>query len=99
MRLAQTEIDAIRTAALEAFGPDAVVRLFGSRVRDDLKGGDIDLHLEVDEGGQDYRKAGDFKYRLFRMIDERKVDLVFRVRGRPRRPIDDIAYEQGITLS
>ena len=43
MRLTEHEVSAIKQAAREAFGDDAVVRLFGSRVHDDLRGGDIDL--------------------------------------------------------
>lgn len=98
MRLEDKEIDAIRSATREVFGDRAIVRLFGSRVRDDLKGGDIDLHLEVPDGLQDYRHAVDFRSRLFERIDEQKVDLVFRVRGRPLRAIDEIAYGEGIVL-
>lgn len=98
MRLEPEEVAAIKASACEAFGRTAVVRLFGSRVRDDLRGGDIDLLIEVDDGSQDYRKAADFRWRLFDRIDEQKIDLVFRVRGRPLRPIDKIAYSEGIVL-
>ncbi|QQV77227.1 nucleotidyltransferase domain-containing protein [Sphingomonas aliaeris] len=98
MRLRTQEVQAIKASVAEAFGPSAIVRLFGSRIDDTLRGGDIDLHLEVDDGSQDYRKAAAFRWRLFDRIDEQKVDLVFRVRGRPLRPIDEIAYEEGIVL-
>lgn len=98
MRLTDHEVAAIKAAAREAFGEGAVVRLFGSRVDDSLRGGDIDLHFEVDDGQQDYRHAGDFKWKLFKRIDERKVDLVFHVRGRALRPIDHVAIEHGIRL-
>jgi uncharacterized protein len=98
MRLKQRDIEAIKAAAREAFGDGTVVRLFGSRVRDDLRGGDIDLHLEVDEGQQDIRHAAKFRWRLFEMIEDQKVDLVFRVRGRALRAIDQVAYEEGVVL-
>lgn len=98
MRLTPGEVAAIKAAAAEAFGGTAVVRLFGSRVDDSLRGGDIDLHFEVDDGQQDYRHAGDFKWKLFERIEERKVDLVFHVRGRPLRPIDRVALAEGIPL-
>ena len=48
MRLTPTEIAAIKAAARDAFGETVVVRLFGSRVDDHRRGGDIDLHVEVD---------------------------------------------------
>ena len=43
MRLTPAEIEAIVRAVHEVFGETARVRVFGSRVRDDLKGGDLDL--------------------------------------------------------
>ena len=98
MRLTSEEVAAIKAAAAEAFGPDAVVRLFGSRLRDDLRGGDIDLHFEVAEGQQDYRHAGKFKWALFQQMEERSIDLVFHVRGGPMRRIDSVAMSEGIRL-
>ena len=98
MRLTELEVAAIKAAAAEAFGTDAVVRLFGSRVRDDLKGGDIDLHFEVEEGKQSYRHAADFRWNLFDRMDERQVDVVLHVRGRALRPIDRIAHDEGVRL-
>lgn len=98
MRLKSRDIEAIKFAARETFGESATVRLFGSRVDDILRGGDIDLHFTVDDGQQDYRHAGNFKWKLFQFIDEQKVDLVFHVRGRELRLIDRVAIEEGIVL-
>lgn len=47
MRLSETERKAITSAVTRHFGPDARVFLFGSRVDDDLHGGDIDLLVET----------------------------------------------------
>lgn len=98
MRLSETEIGAIKAAAREAFGESAVVRLFGSRVDDRLKGGDIDLHFTVPEGKQDYRATADFRWRLFDMIEEQRVDVVVQVHGRHDRAIDCIARGEGVVL-
>ena len=81
MRLKQRDIDAIKWAAHEVFGSDAVVHLYGSRVWDELRGGDIDLLIDVAPGQDDWRAADRFRDRLFERIDEQKVDVVFRVRG------------------
>jgi non-ribosomal peptide synthetase component E (peptide arylation enzyme) len=35
---------------------------------------------------------------VFERIDEQKMDLVFHVRGRPMRPIDEVAFAEGIVL-
>lgn len=98
MRLEPHEVAAIKSASLEAFGPQAIVRLFGSRLQDDVRGGDIDLHLEVEEGQQDVRHAAQFRWRVYEQLDERKMDLVFRVRGKPLRPVDRVAYAEGVVL-
>lgn len=98
MRLKPNEVQAIKVAAREAFGEDVVVRLFGSRVRDDLRGGDIDLHFEVAPGRGTDREVTTFENRLFQWIDEQRVDKVFSVRGQDRDPFARIAYRDGIIL-
>ena len=47
MRLTPAQHSAIRTTATEIFGEDAIIWLFGSRVDDDKRGGDIDLLIET----------------------------------------------------
>lgn len=48
MRLTPEQIDAIRTGVPQVAGRDARVWLFGSRVHDQERGGDVDLLLELD---------------------------------------------------
>jgi predicted nucleotidyltransferase len=81
VRLKPNEVQAIKAAAREAFGEDVVVRLFGSRVRDDLRGGDIDLLVEVEASMATEALADRFRDRLFKRIDEQKVDVVFAPRS------------------
>ena len=47
MRLTPEQAAIIRSAAAEVFGSDARVWLFGSRVDDSKRGGDIDLLIEA----------------------------------------------------
>jgi uncharacterized protein len=98
MRLAPTEIAAIKTATQAAFGDTAIVRLFGSRVHDHLRGGDIDLHFEIDAGANSDRAIDLFEDRLFRAIDEQRIDKVFAIRGAPRGPMQQIGYRDGVIL-
>ena len=49
MRLSKKQIDTIKSGAAEVFGEDAHVFLFGSRVNDTQRGGDIDLYIELPE--------------------------------------------------
>ncbi len=98
MRLGAQEVAAIKTAAKQVFGPDAVVRLFGSRVDDDRRGGDIDLHIETAQPVDIWQVKDDFLERLFERIDEQRVDVIVTTRGKPPRPIEAIAYRDGIIL-
>lgn len=46
MRLSQAQIEVLRRTAARRFGTGAGLWLFGSRLRDDLRGGDVDLYVE-----------------------------------------------------
>ena len=83
MRLSQSDIDAIKTVVSENCGEGAVVRLFGSRLDDTAKGGDIDLMVELDEAVEHPARGPDACVRpsLYRVCDvalakQRKQDLV-----------------------
>jgi len=98
MRLSTHEVVAIKAAAAEVFGSNAVVRLFGSRVDDAERGGDIDLHVEADAPFDECDARYAFEERLFREIDPQKVDLIITLRGGTPRGFERIAYRDGIVL-
>ncbi len=98
MRLSPDEVAAIKDAAAAAFGDDAVVRLFGSRIRNDLRGGDIDLHIETDAIPDEWHARGRFEDALFQRIDPQKVDVVLTIRGGTPHGFERIAYRDGIVL-
>ena len=99
MRIAPEYADAVKQAAAEVFGADAIVRLFGSRADNARRGGDIDLHVEVSQPPRDWRTKYSFLTRIEdRTGDERKIDLVLYQTGAPLRPIDRIALREGVIL-
>jgi predicted nucleotidyltransferase len=98
MRLHPSEVDAIRTAVREVFGTAATVRLFGSRVRDDLKGGDIDLLIEVEPGQGSIANEQRLRDRVAPVVEDLRIDIVLRERGTPLRPIERIALRDGVPL-
>lgn len=98
MRLPPDYVDAIKEATREAFGATAVVRLFGSRVHDHLRGGDIDLHIESDPLDDEWRVRDVFEQALFQRIEPQKVDVVVTERGTTPRAFERIAYRDGIVL-
>lgn len=98
MRLSQVQVEYIRKIVVEVFGQGAQVMLFGSRVDDNKRGGDIDLlirpaHLDGDVLGKKIR----FLARLERLLGERKVDVVIE-HVNDTRPIVQIAHQSGIML-
>jgi predicted nucleotidyltransferase len=98
MRLAPHEIEAIRRAAREVFGADAVVRVFGSRADDSQRGGDLDLHLEVAPGQATLANETRFLGLIADPLDDLHVDLVLHERGAPLGAIDRIALAEGVAL-
>ena len=99
MRLTPDQQSAIRTAATEAFGLDAIVWLFGSRVDDHKKGGDIDLLVRPshDATDQPFSRKIRMLTRLERLLGERKIDLVIEAVS-DTRPIVSIAHATGIQI-
>lgn len=62
MRLTAAERRAIKSSAATVFGRTATVRLFGSRVDDRARAGDIDLHIELpDSSGESLRAEARFR--------------------------------------
>ena len=77
MRLNPEEINAIRNCVGEVFGPETPVWLFGSRVDDRQRGGDIDLFLETTLGNEErLRRRFRLLGQLQRLLGEQRIDLV-----------------------
>ncbi len=99
MRLTEDERRIIRETVAEVYGPTAVVRLFGSRVHDHLRGGDIDLHIEADAKLNNARsRTGEVWLRLQDRLGEQRIDIVETLRGTSPQPIEAIALRDGIVL-
>jgi|GEM_PF-83289 len=99
MRLNERQIRAITDTAAAVFGPDASVRLFGSRVDDSLTGGDVDLHVEVAPGRRSFANESRFRVALGDRLGDEKIDVVVHERGEPLRAIDRLAETTGVSLS
>jgi predicted nucleotidyltransferase len=101
MRLNETEQDVIKAAAHECFGPETSVRLFGSRVRQERRGGDIDLLVKtpLSDAAQISRAHTRFLAKLYERLGEQKIDVLIDHPGRATRPpIYDIAQRDGVML-
>ncbi len=101
MRLTQVQLAAIRSASMETFGNTVGLWLFGSRVDDGKKGGDIDLYLEPEIQDADALVAAklDFLVKLHKKLGEQKIDVVIRLAtSREELPIYRLAKETGVRL-
>ena len=95
MRLSQKEIKAIKTN-FEKFFDEGVLYLFGSRVDDTRKGGDIDLYITTQNRENLVEKKIEFSASLQREIGEQKIDIVLDYGD--NRLIDKKVKEQGVVL-
>jgi len=94
MRINATELSAIR-ATLGALDPLGRIYLFGSRVDDTRRGGDIDVFLEASKS-IDLKTALALQHRLISACDT-KVDLLIKSPDQADLPIHQIA-RRGIRL-
>jgi len=78
MRLTSQEIEAIKRITKNIFGKEASVSLFGSRVDDMKKGGDIDLLIKCpDKNKYTIENKVRFLAELKQEIGDQKIDVVF----------------------
>lgn len=99
MRLSQYQQEEIRRAVRDIAGPEAQVRLFGSRLDDSARGGDIDLLVELpgevdDEVALACKVAGRISHRL----GGQKVDVLIAAANSRLAPVHQVARTEGVTL-
>jgi len=99
MRLSPRSRDIIRSVAREIFGPGASVRLFGSRVDDRARGGDIDLLVELPQAVEDRnRKALRMVARLQQELGDQPFDVLVLDPTTSQQPIHRQARRTGIEI-
>jgi len=101
MRLTPQQQSAIRATATETFGEEANVWLFGSRVDDNKRGGDIDLLIETRQSdvAEIVRAELAFLTKLQMKLGEQKIDVLVNYPTRHYTPpIFTIAKQTGIQL-
>jgi len=76
MRIKKEDIILIKKITKENFGNNAKVYLFGSRVDDQKKGGDIDLYIETDMKNDVFKQKLKMLGMLHRVLGEQKIDIV-----------------------
>jgi len=95
MRLSNYEIQMIRESFKNVFGIGKIY-LFGSRVDDEQKGGDIDLYIQTTPENTTLEKKIAFLVTLKSKIGEQKIDVV--ISKDVNRLIEQEAITKGIEL-
>ncbi|RUM44494.1 MAG: nucleotidyltransferase domain-containing protein [Desulfurobacterium sp.] len=97
LRLEDSEIRAIKEIATKVFGEKCRVFIFGSRTNLELKGGDIDIFIEVPEIKNVTSKKVEFLVELKEQIGEQKIDLIVATPD-CQKPICLEAREKGVEI-
>lgn len=95
MRLSSKYVQVIKKYFNEFF-KNGEIYLFGSRVDDNKKGGDIDLYMVLDEHKNLFEKKIKFLSRVKKELGEQKIDIVFNTDS--NRLIEKEALKWGIKL-
>ncbi len=91
MRLNELQIEAIKEA-FDIYLPGAEVFLYGSRIDDAKRGGDIDLLIEADHKPT-IKSRSQIKSFIWNKIGEQKIDMVFNYPGNQSSFIELIRLE------
>ncbi len=99
MRLTTQQIDGIREIVQRLAGEQAELRLFGSRLDDSARGGDVDIFVELPNPVTEPAwLAARIGGEVSRLMHGRKVDVLLAAPNLKNLPIHDIARQQGQRL-
>ena len=99
MRLSEHQREVIRRTTAEVAGPSARVLLFGSRTRPELRGGDIDLLIELAQPSPDRWALGTkLGARIERQLGLQKIDILVADPATPDSPVLAAARRAGVAV-
>lgn len=99
MRLTDTIQKTIKTEVYKLLGKDCHIILFGSRIDDAQKGGDIDLFIQISKPlSNKIEMECRLSARLYIKLGGRKVDVLIKDTISKMKPIYQHAIDYGIVL-
>ena len=99
MRLTEHQVQAIRDATIEVVGHVAPVWLFGSRVNELTRGGDVDLMVQLTEPVNDPASLMiKLSTKVSKSMHGRKVDVLIEAPNLKYFPIHDMVKAHGVLL-
>ncbi len=100
MRLTEYQRKSIIENVKIVFGDNSKVYLFGSRVDDSKRGGDIDLFIECDVCYNDFDNKLKLLSKLYASIGEQKIDIIIKTINKDDdRLVVKEALKKGILLN
>ena len=97
MRLKKAYTDYIKRIAKDLFGDDTKVYLFGSRIDERKRGGDIDIYIETNLKTNIFEKKIELLKLLHDRMGEQKIDIVINNHA-TQKYIYEIAKHEGVLL-
>lgn len=97
MRLSNFEIKIIKESVEKIFGNNAKVFLFGSRINDSKRGGDIDLYIETNKTIEALNKKIKLSIQLKKLLGDQRIDIVIN-NFQSSKDIFTVARQEGILL-
>ncbi len=99
MRLTDQQIHTVREVCMSIAGPQSRIRVFGSRLDDATRGGDLDILLESAVPiANPALVSAQISARISRAMDGRKVDVLLSAPNLQRLPIHEVAFKEGVLL-
>lgn len=99
MRLSEAQVEAVRRAVRQVAGEEATATLFGSRLDDAARGGDVDLLVGVPYVVDNPALLiARLSARLSAALGGRSVDVVLTAPNLARWAIHDVAQREGQRL-
>jgi len=96
MRLSLGEIKVILKYKNEVFSNDSKIYLFGSRLDNAKKGGDIDLFIETENNDDLFERKIEFLRKVKNVLGEQKIDVVF---SKDSTRLIELEAKKGIELN
>jgi len=99
VRLSDDERKIIREVVERRLGPGARALLFGSRVDDTRRGGDIDLLIELPQGvGDPLAESVRLEIELMRALGERRIDILLSYPAVAEQPFHAVARRAAVAV-
>ncbi len=103
MRVTSQQLEALKRLASQYFGEDAELWLFGSRLDDNIKGGDYDFFIETPLNDTD--EIVDRKIKLIAQLqssypfEDEKIDIIVKRRNSTfEMPIYQVIKQEGVRV-